>query len=61
MLLEMLSENGNRASIEKLLKHRWFLEKFDNSMKANRLATIKSINHGECEISEQEFSEGSDS
>jgi|JI6StandDraft_1071083.scaffolds.fasta_scaffold24122_3 hypothetical protein len=60
MVIEMLSDNGNRTSLEKLLKHRWFLEKFDNTPKTNRLATIKSVTYHDSELTserEEDFSD----
>lgn len=64
MMMEMLSDNGNRTSLEKLLKHRWFLEKFDNAPKTNRLATIKSVTYHDSDLQsdrDEDFSEeGSD-
>lgn len=55
LLLEMLSDNGSRTNLEKLLKHRWFLEKFDTSQKGTRLNTIKSLTYQDSEqLSERE-------
>jgi hypothetical protein len=42
MLMDMLCDNGSKTTLDKLMKHRWFLEKFDHIQPNLRLMSIKS-------------------
>jgi hypothetical protein len=50
MLLEMLTDNGSKTSLDKLMKHRWFLEKFDHIQPNKRLMTIKSVTYHDSDV-----------